>query len=112
MEKYYKLNAPIYGGSDHIRVSCKYNKRYGGYIACVEALEKMEMDTVTLWGKAFCAEYYHSGGDRIELIIPAVRRSSNKEKEANEIVFRDPAAYVKRFLESKGKPELTFVEVV
>lgn len=111
MEKYYKLSAPIYGKSDHVYICCKYDKQKGGYISFIEALEKVVFEDGTFWGKEFCREYYQSGGDGIELIIPAARRSSEREAEANEIIFRDPAAYVKRFLEAKGKSELTFEEV-
>lgn len=112
MKKIYKLNAPIYGKSDYICVSCKYDKKAGGYVACIEALEKNVIDNTVLWGKVFCKEYYQSGGDGIVLIASSGRRSAKKESEAWKIISEKAADYVEKFLVTKGKSELTFIEEI
>jgi hypothetical protein len=111
MEKYYKLSQPLYGKSDHVRVCSRYDKKAGGYIACVEALEKSSVDGIILWGKAFCREYYESGGDGIDIIVVSARRNAKKEMAAGQIVSEKASEYVRKFLDHKGKTDFTFEEV-
>lgn len=80
MERFFKLNKPVYYKSDAIRVSDKYDKRNGGYVINCEVVEIVSIDdNGKLYGKTFCPEYYKMGGDGYTMIAESGRRNAKKE---------------------------------
>lgn len=99
MEKRFKLNKAPYGKSDTVLLSCKYDKKNGGYCAKCELIETKILDDTCLYGKVYCSEYYKMGGDLVKLVVSAGRRSDKKEKEAEQIISNREMEFVNYFVE-------------
>lgn len=95
MNNYFKLNKPIYWRANMIGVSAKYDKKAGGYIVRTEVLEEMQNGLIS---KAFCKEYYQSGGDGVDLIIEAGRQSAKKLALAEKYTTENARKYAEKFL--------------
>jgi len=97
MEKFFKINTAPYYQINSVRVSNVFDKKYGGYIASVEFVERLG-DNSHLFGKAFCAEYYQIGGDGAYPLIEAKRRSKRKEEESAKIVEEKAKDFAEKYL--------------
>lgn len=95
MENYFKLNKSLYGRVNLISVSAKYDKRAGGYVICCEVLADIQNGLIS---KVFCKEYYQHGGDGIDLIIEAGRKSAKKRAEAEKFAAENARKYAEKFL--------------
>lgn len=99
MEKRFKLNKAPYGKSDTVLLSCKYDKKNGGYCAKCELIETNILDDTCLYGKSYCPEYYKSGGDLVELVVSAGRQSEKKKLQAEQIITERGMEFVNFFIE-------------
>lgn len=112
MERFFKLNKPVYHKADAIRVSDKYDKRNGGYVINCEVVEITPMsDGGFLYGKLFCPEYYAMGGDGYTMIAESSRR--NVKKAALAIKEMENARqYAEKYVSQIGNGELQIIEEV
>ena len=111
MERFFKLNKPVYYNADAIRVSDKYDKRNGGYVIECEVVQIQQMDDCMLYGKLFCPEYYNMGGDGYTLIAESSRRNAKKAALAIK-EMENARQYAEKYVEQIGKGELQIVEEV
>lgn len=111
MEKFYRLNKPVYHKADGIRVSDHYDKKLGGYTVQCEVVELISTDNGILYGKLFCPEYYNMGGDGYTMIAESGRRNAKKEALAVEEVKANARAYAESYIEHINS-ELQIVEEV
>lgn len=109
MEKFYKLNKPLYHNVDHIRLSCKYDKKIGGYVAQVEAITH---ERPGLYGKMFCKEYYETGGDGYYMLVESGKRNAKREELANGKLAECPEKYLKMFLDHFNQIDLQYQETI
>lgn len=110
MEKFFKLNKPVYHNADAIRVSVKYNKGFGYGVLC-EVVELIPTDDGWLYGKLFCPEYYAMGGDSYNLIIKSSRRNTRKEADAILEVKERARQYAESYVRHIDS-ELSIIEEV
>ena len=94
MEKFYKLSRPLYGKTDHLRLTCKLEKKIGAYCAYVEPVEY----NPPIFGKAFCKEYYEIGGDGYYVLVGSSRKNTKREAQAIEMLEADPEQYIRKYL--------------
>lgn len=112
MERFFKLNKPVYHKSDAIRVSDKYDKRNGGYVIQCEVVELILTDeNGHLYGKMFCKEYYDMGGDGYTMIAESSRRNAKKAALAIK-EMENARQYAEKYVEQIGNGELQIVEEV
>lgn len=113
MERFFKLNKPVYHKSDVIRVSDEYDKRNGGYVIQCEVVELTRTydDGGWLYGKVFCKEYYDMGGDGYTMIAESSRRNAKKAALAIK-AMENARQYAEKYVEQIGKGELTIIEEV
>ncbi|SCW63948.1 hypothetical protein SAMN05660484_02209 [Eubacterium ruminantium] len=100
MERFFKLNKPVYYNSDAIRVSDEYDKRNGGYVINCEVVELTRTydDSGWLYGKVFCPEYYNMGGDGYTMIAESSRRNAKKAMIAKEEVGENARKYAENYI--------------
>lgn len=100
-----KLNAPVYGSSNYLRCESVYHKGEGYYI---------EIDPVEfrsgLVAHVFCKEYFALGDAGKFLIMPASRRSSKKQAEADTYMETNLADFVDKYLKRIGRNDLHIAE--
>jgi hypothetical protein len=102
MEKFFRLNKPVYHKSDVVRVSDKYSKREGGYIINCEYVELTPLDDGKfVYGKLFCPEYYNMGGDGYTMIVESGRRNAKKAALA-EKAMENAREYAERYIAETG----------
>ena len=112
MERFFKLNKPVYYKADAIRVSDKYDKRNGGYVIECEVVELTPADDGGwLYGKIFCREYYDMGGDGYTMIAESGRKNAKKAALAIK-EMENARQYAEKYVEQIGKGELKIVEEV
>lgn len=111
MERFFKLNKPVYHKSDAIRVSDKYDKRNGGYVIQCEVVELKYIDDHMLYGKLFCPEYYNMGGDGYTLIAESSRRNAKKAALAIK-AMENAREYAEKYVSQIGNGELQIIEEV
>lgn len=112
MERFFRLNKPVYYKADAVRVSDKYDKRNGGYVIECEVVELTPTDDDGwLYGKIFCKEYYDMGGDGYTMIAESGRK--NAKKAALVIKEMENARqYAEKYVEQIGKGELKIIEEI
>lgn len=112
MERFFKLNKPVYHNADAIRVSDKYDKRNGGYVIECEVVEltRTHDDSGWLYGKLFCPEYYNMGGDGYVIVAESSRRNAKKAALAIK-EMENARAYAESYVEHISN-ELQIVEEV
>ena len=111
MEKFFKINIAPYYQINSVRVSNVFDKKYGGYIASVEFVERLE-DNSHLFGKAFCAEYYQIGGDGAYPLIEAKRRSKRKEEESGNLIEERAREFAEKYLSQVSEKLGKKIEIV
>jgi len=112
MERFFKLNKPVYHKSDAIRVSDDYSKRNGGYVIECEVVELIPTDEGGwIYGKMFCPEYYNMGGDGYTMIAESSRRNAKKAALAIK-AMENAREYAEKYVEQIGNGELQIVEEV
>ena len=112
MERFFKLNKPVYYKADAIRVSDKYDKRNGGYVIECEVVELMPaVDGGWLYGKVFCREYYDMGGDGYTMIAESGRRNAKKAALAIK-EMENAREYAEKYARQIGNGELVITEEV
>ncbi len=110
MERFFRLNKPVYHKADAIRVSDKYDKRNGGYVLQCEVVELIPTDNGWLYGKVFCPEYYNMGGDGYVIVAESSRRNAKKAALAIK-EMENARAYAESYVEHISN-ELQIVEEV
>lgn len=111
MEKFFRLNKPIYHKADAIRVSDKYDKKAGGYVVLCEVVELTLTDELgLLYGKLFCPEYYAMGGDGYTMIAESSRRNAKKAALAIK-AMENAREYAEKYVEHLGNG-LSIIEEV
>lgn len=113
MERFFRLNKPVYYKADVIRVSDKYDKRNGGYVIECEVVEltRTHDDSGWLYGKLFCPEYYDMGGDGYTMIAESSRRNANKAALAIK-AMENAREYAEKYVAQIGNGELQIIEEV
>lgn len=112
MNRYFKLNKPVYQSCDVIKVSDKYSKREGGYVIECEVVNLIpSYDGGFLYGKVFCKEYYDIGGDGYTMIAESSRRNAKKAALAIK-EMENARQYAEKYVEQIGNGELQIVEEV
>ena len=111
MERFFKVNKPVYYKADTIRVSDEFSKRNGGYIINCEVVELQYFENHKLYGKLFCPEYYQMGGDGYTMIAESGRRNAKKAVLA-EKAMENARQYADNYVKQIGNGELIIVEEV
>lgn len=109
MERFFRLNEPVYHKADGIRVSDKYDKKNGGYVIQCEVVELIPTDNGWLYGKLFCPEYYNIGGDGYSMIAESGRRNAKKAALAIR-AMENAREYAEKYVEQIGKGRLVIVK--
>lgn len=111
MERFFKLNKPVYHSCDAIRVSDKYDKRNGGYTVQCEVVKTEKIcDGYMLYSKMFCPEYYAMGGDGYTMIAESGRKNAKKAMLAEDAVRENAREYAEKYVEQIGNGELQIIE--
>lgn len=101
MNRFFKLNKPIYQNCDVIKVSDEYSKREGGYVIECEIVNVIPAyDGGLLYGKVFCKEYYDIGGDGYTMIAESSRRNAKKAMIAKEEVEENARKYAENYIKN------------
>lgn len=113
MERFFRLNKPVYYEADAIRVSDEYDKRNGGYVIQCEVVELTRLcdDSGWLYGKVFCREYYNMGGDGYTMIAESSRRNAKKAALAIK-EMENARQYAEKYVAQIGNGELQIIEEV
>lgn len=113
MERFFKLNKPVYHKSDAIRVSDNYDKRNGGYVIQCEVVEITPTydGNGFLYGKVFCPEYYNMGGDGYTMIAESSRKNAKKAALAIK-EMENAREYAEKYVSQIGNGELQIIEEV
>ena len=102
MERFFRLDKPVYYKSDAIRVSDEYDKRNGGYVIQCEVVELTPTTDGWLYGKVFCREYYDMGGDGYTIIAESSRRNAKKAALAIK-EMENARQYAEKYVKQIGK---------
>ena len=113
MERFFRLNKPVYYKADAIRVSDKYDKRNGGYVIECEVVELTRTydDSGWLYGKIFCKQYYDMGGDGYTMIAESGRKNAKKAALAIK-EMENARQYAEKYVSQIGNGELVITEEV
>lgn len=113
MERFFRLNKPVYYKADAIRVSDKYDKRNGGYVIECEVVELTPTYDGNGWlyGKIFCREYYDMGGDGYTMIAESGRKNAKKAALAIK-EMENARQYAEKYVSQIGNGELVITEEV